>query len=289
VTADGPQFLIIEAACCAFSSCTPQYYRHVGSRHDRVKLDLTAQSQGSELVINLLFSIQFIILNPTSTSENGSNSRPQCSLLQYPTDHIQGIQDQGDIRDHWWPEDLYASKRFFCIWLRLIHSNDAFKYFVLTLVDVTGPASAKNAILVVYDIFGYFPQTLQGADILATSDEKHSYQVFMPDFFEGEPADIAWYFYPDSSCLKTLVTEISKVSPGDRRTKDCSFLLVPFPDASNRRRQNSQNPSRYRSHVRKEDMGCSRSKLMSCPVKISPTDHALVLLGRKSRCFDIWT
>ncbi|KAH6663739.1 Alpha/Beta hydrolase protein [Halenospora varia] len=58
---------------------------------------------------------------------------------------------------------------------------------------VTGPAGAKAAILIIYDIFGYFPQTLQGADILATSDKNHYYQVFMPDFFEGEPADIAWY------------------------------------------------------------------------------------------------
>ena len=59
-------------------------------------------------------------------------------------------------------------------------------------LDVTGPASAKTAILVIYDIFGFFPQTLQGADILANSDKNHTYQVFMPDFFEGEPADIAW-------------------------------------------------------------------------------------------------
>jgi len=60
------------------------------------------------------------------------------------------------------------------------------------LTDVTGPASAKKAILVIYDIFGFFPQTIQGADILAAAGE---YQVFMPDFFEGEPADIAWYVY----------------------------------------------------------------------------------------------
>jgi hypothetical protein len=59
--------------------------------------------------------------------------------------------------------------------------------------DITGPASSTNAILVIYDIFGYFPQTIQGADILATSDKQHSYQVFMPDFFEGEPCNIAWY------------------------------------------------------------------------------------------------
>ncbi|KAL5363236.1 dienelactone hydrolase family protein [Aspergillus floccosus] len=57
---------------------------------------------------------------------------------------------------------------------------------------VTGPESATKAILVVYDIFGFFPQTLQGADILSTSNEK-KYRVFMPDFFEGQPADISWF------------------------------------------------------------------------------------------------
>lgn len=44
----------------------------------------------------------------------------------------------------------------------------------------TGPKEAKSALLVVYDIFGFFPQTLQGADILAHSDKDHQYQVFMP-------------------------------------------------------------------------------------------------------------
>ncbi|KAG9240186.1 Alpha/Beta hydrolase protein [Calycina marina] len=56
---------------------------------------------------------------------------------------------------------------------------------------VTGSPDAKKAIIFVYDIFGYFPQTLQGADILASSPE--GYQVLIPDFFEGEPANIAWY------------------------------------------------------------------------------------------------
>jgi len=57
----------------------------------------------------------------------------------------------------------------------------------------TGSSGAKSAILVVYDIFGFFPQTLQGADILAYGDKEKQYQVFMPDFFEGSPADISWY------------------------------------------------------------------------------------------------
>ncbi|KAI9675287.1 MAG: hypothetical protein M1817_001189 [Caeruleum heppii] len=58
---------------------------------------------------------------------------------------------------------------------------------------VTGPSTASSALLVIYDIFGFFPQTLQGADILAHADSSHQYQVFMPDFFEGQPAHISWY------------------------------------------------------------------------------------------------
>ena len=59
--------------------------------------------------------------------------------------------------------------------------------------DTTGSSTAKQAILFVFDIFGFWPQTLQGADILAHSDHERPYQVFMPDFFEGNPADISWY------------------------------------------------------------------------------------------------
>ena len=42
----------------------------------------------------------------------------------------------------------------------------------------------------VYDIFGYFEQTLQGADILSTSDDNQKYKVFMPDLFHGKPCPI---------------------------------------------------------------------------------------------------
>jgi len=57
----------------------------------------------------------------------------------------------------------------------------------------TGPSNAKHGILVIYDIFGFFPQTLQGADILAHGDSEKPKRVFMPDWFEGSPADISWY------------------------------------------------------------------------------------------------
>lgn len=57
----------------------------------------------------------------------------------------------------------------------------------------TGSADAKHGIMMVYDIFGFFPQTVQGADILAYADNDRSYRVFMPDYFEGSPADVSWY------------------------------------------------------------------------------------------------
>ncbi|KAJ7462766.1 hypothetical protein B0H11DRAFT_95314 [Mycena galericulata] len=47
-------------------------------------------------------------------------------------------------------------------------------------VYVTGGPS-DNAIVCVYDIFGYFPQTQQGADIIASALKT---VVYMPDFFE---------------------------------------------------------------------------------------------------------
>lgn len=69
---------------------------------------------------------------------------------------------------------------------------------------VTGSATTSTAILFVFDIFGYFPQTIQGADILATSDHDHQYQVFMPDFFDGQPLDISVYPPTDADKQKKL-------------------------------------------------------------------------------------
>jgi dienelactone hydrolase len=50
-------------------------------------------------------------------------------------------------------------------------------------VYVTGPTTSNNAIICVYDIFGYFPQTQQGADIIASTLKT---TVYMPDFFEPD-------------------------------------------------------------------------------------------------------
>lgn len=61
---------------------------------------------------------------------------------------------------------------------------------MLLVKDVTGPADATKAIVIVYDIFGYFDQTIQGADILAYGDKNQKYKVFMPDLFHGVPCPI---------------------------------------------------------------------------------------------------
>lgn len=71
-------------------------------------------------------------------------------------------------------------------------------------LDVTGPADAEHAIIIVYDIFGYFEQTLQGADILAYGDDAHKYRVYMPDWFKGQPCPIEWYDQQPSIHIEIL-------------------------------------------------------------------------------------
>jgi len=50
-------------------------------------------------------------------------------------------------------------------------------------VYVTGPEKSENALVCVYDIFGFFPQTQQGADMLAAALKA---TVYMPDIFEPD-------------------------------------------------------------------------------------------------------
>ena len=45
---------------------------------------------------------------------------------------------------------------------------------------VTGPKDSKRAILAMFDIFVYWPQTLQGADLIADATNT---LVAMPNFF----------------------------------------------------------------------------------------------------------
>ncbi|PHH50866.1 putative AIM2 family protein C30D10.14 [Ceratocystis fimbriata CBS 114723] len=72
----------------------------------------------------------------------------------------------------------------------------------------TGSSNATKGLLFIFDIFGFYPQTLQGADILG-----QKYRVLMPDWFEGKPADIS-VFPPDTPEKKeTLTAFLSKNHP----------------------------------------------------------------------------
>jgi len=94
-----------------------------------------------------------------------------------------------------------------------------------TKVYRSGPAKATSAILVVYDVFGFSPQVLQGADILAhEDDEHHQYQVFMPDLLKGQYAEHSWFpgdtkekqdklgaFFSGPADVKTTVTKVASM------------------------------------------------------------------------------
>ena len=62
---------------------------------------------------------------------------------------------------------------------------------------MTGPLSARKAIVHVYDLFGLCPQTYQGADILATQGSE-PYLVFVPDFIGSDRAAQLDWFLPDA-------------------------------------------------------------------------------------------
>ncbi|ORY35779.1 dienelactone hydrolase [Naematelia encephala] len=52
----------------------------------------------------------------------------------------------------------------------------------------TGSEGAKHAIVVIYDIFGFWETTKRGSDILATRLGLNTpTQIFMPDIFRGKP------------------------------------------------------------------------------------------------------
>ena len=70
----------------------------------------------------------------------------------------------------------------------------------------TGPSTARTALFIIYDIFGYSPQAIQGADILAHADAQHPFRVFMPDFFLGKPCSRN-NFPPDTEEKKKLMGE----------------------------------------------------------------------------------
>lgn len=59
------------------------------------------------------------------------------------------------------------------------------------ITDITGPKTADRAILYIYDVFSFQPQSLQGADILAYSSSKPCL-VVMVDWFKGGAVQHEW-------------------------------------------------------------------------------------------------
>ncbi|GMK54697.1 hypothetical protein CspeluHIS016_0112830 [Cutaneotrichosporon spelunceum] len=101
---------------------------------------------------------------------------------------------------------------------------------------IVGPEDAKSAILVVYDVFGFSPQLLQGCDILASG----GYRVYMPDFLLGKyatadmfdgseagAAKAAAYFQGFPAVPQTQSPQISKAL-GELRTKHAKVGAVCF-------------------------------------------------------------
>ncbi|KAL3417362.1 dienelactone hydrolase [Phlyctema vagabunda] len=67
-----------------------------------------------------------------------------------------------------------------------------------TYVTGASPVTATKAIVVIYDIFGFSPQLLQGLDGIGATDypkdgDGEEYVLFVPDLFEGCPAEVSWY------------------------------------------------------------------------------------------------
>ncbi|KAM0174096.1 hypothetical protein ACHAPC_010137 [Botrytis cinerea] len=62
--------------------------------------------------------------------------------------------------------------------------------------SVLGASNPTNALMVIYDIFGTAPQTLQGADLLAAALEPLNTVVIVPDLFNGKKAQAEWFKDP---------------------------------------------------------------------------------------------
>ncbi|KAL0950700.1 hypothetical protein HGRIS_007477 [Hohenbuehelia grisea] len=89
-------------------------------------------------------------------------------------------------------------------------------------VYVTGPDASDNAIVCVFDIFGFFPQTQQGADIIASTLKT---KVYMPDFFDPAPAFPADNFPPKTDEAKKQLQDFfgGPASPPDTMKKLVAF------------------------------------------------------------------
>lgn len=90
--------------------------------------------------------------------------------------------------------------------------------------DVTGSSSATKAIVDIYDIFGFAPQIIQGADALAAA---LGAVVFIPDLLEGNYAK-------GEVCLLSLPSLYSLISFVEGNTADSHSGSYPPSPQNNK-------------------------------------------------------
>ena len=72
---------------------------------------------------------------------------------------------------------------------------------------LVGPSNATRAIVYIYDVFGFLPPTLMGADRLAALTGNI---VIMPDLFDGQEAKVSWLFLPDGERQRAISPWMAK-------------------------------------------------------------------------------
>ncbi|KAK8104124.1 uncharacterized protein PG998_011157, partial [Apiospora kogelbergensis] len=149
-----PSPLPISATATSTSTSSAQAYRLLTARTYCQYTDQPTQSRFKHRIANQTAKM-------STMPAQGGHSQACCNI---PPVVSKGYQDKGSY------EDVGGFKTY-----------------------VTGPKDASKGVLIIYDIFGYFPQTLQGADILSSSDDHQKYKVVMPDWFKGEPCPIEWF------------------------------------------------------------------------------------------------
>ncbi|KAK5052494.1 hypothetical protein LTR84_002358 [Exophiala bonariae] len=99
------------------------------------------------------------------------------------------------------------------------------------MLHVTGPpesADVTTGILSIYDAFGFFPQTQQGADIVSAglTSAGGATVVFMPDFFNGNAIPLAWYPSDTPEKLAAVMDWFHNVALPDNHVPRVAGILV---------------------------------------------------------------
>lgn len=89
-------------------------------------------------------------------------------------------------------------------------------------VDITGPSTATRAVITIYDVFGFCPQTLQGADRLAQL--LGDTLILVPDFLEGNYVQHDW-LPPDTPEKQSLFVAF-RSGPGALEPNVAALLRV---------------------------------------------------------------